>query len=139
MPINEVFVDTSALLAVVSRADALHRTAVLLNKELSAARTPLITSDWVLAEFLSGASRSPLRAGATQMVAALRSSSRITVVEATRKEWERVFAFYAAHSDKDWSFVDCSSMLICQDRGIRRVFTHDRHFLQFGLEVLLKT
>ena len=28
-------------------------------------------------------------------------------------------------------------MLACQDRGITMVFTSDRHFLQFGLEILL--
>ena len=138
MPVNEVFLDTWALLAIVNRADAFHQTALELNKKLSVGRTLLVTSDWVLTEFLSSASRPPVRTGATEFVSALRSSTRITVIEATRNDWERVFAFFASHSDKAWSFVDCSSMLLCRDRNIRGVFTAHRHFEQFGLEILVK-
>jgi len=138
MPDNEVFIDSSAMLAMISRTDALHPSATALNQQFLAAGTPLVTSDWVLAEFLCVAARPMLRSGATKTVALLKSSPRATIVEATRGEWERAFDFFERHSDKAWSFVDCSSMLICQDRGIRRVFTYDHYFRQFGLEVLLR-
>jgi predicted nucleic acid-binding protein len=138
MPTDEVFIDATALLAIVNRADALHSSAVALHRKFSASKTPLVTSDWVLAEFLGGASRPPLRASAMGMVAALKSSSRMTVIEATRADWERAFTFFCDHHDKSWSLIDCTSMLICRDRGIQRVFTYDHHFRQFGLSALLR-
>lgn len=138
MPDNEVFIDSSAMLAMISRTDVLHPTATALNRQFLAAGTPLVTSDWVLAEFLCVAARPMLRTGATKTIALLKSTPRATIVEATRSEWERAFDFFERYSDKAWSFVDCSSMLICQDRGIRRVFTYDHHFRQFGLEALLR-
>jgi uncharacterized protein len=67
----------------------------------------------------------------------LRGSSRTTVVSAERTEWDRAFELYASRMDKDWSLVDCSSILICGLMGISRVFTSDRHFQQAGLEILL--
>ena len=138
MPANEVFVDTTALLAIVNRADYLHSAASKVHRQLSATGTPLVTTEWVLAEFLGGASRPPLRANAANIVTALRSSSRMTVIEATHVDWQRAFAFFVQHADKAWSFIDSSSMLVCRDRGIRQVFTYDHHFRQFGLEVLLR-
>jgi predicted nucleic acid-binding protein len=138
MPAHEVFVDTTALMALTSRSDSLHGRAVTLQREFAKKKIPLLTSDWVLAEFLSAASRPPVRAAAIRIVSALTSGAQITVVEATHGDWSRAFEFFERHTDKAWSFVDCSSMLICQDRGIRRVFTYDRHFAQFGLEVLLR-
>ena len=138
MPDNEVFADTSALMAIINRADALHPSAVALHHEFRTMRTPLVTSDWVLAEFLCVAARAPFRATATKAVALLKSSSRATIIEATRRDWDRAFDFFGQYHDKEWSLVDCTSMLICQDRNIRRVFTYDHHFRQFGLEVLLR-
>ena len=47
------------------------------------------------------------------------------------------FEFYRHRPDKAWSLVDCSSIQICGERGIRHVFTRDRHFTQAGLALLL--
>ena len=138
MPANEVFVDTTAFMALTNRADNLHLGAMALHREFAATNTPLVTGNWVLAEFLSAASRPPFRFNAIRIVATLKSLLRMTSVDATHRDWDRAFEFFERHSDKAWSFVDCSSMLICQDRGIRRVFTYDHHFRQFGLEVLLR-
>lgn len=41
------------------------------------------------------------------------------------------------HSDKDWSLCDAISFAVLDGRGIRRAFSLDRHFLQYGrIEVL---
>ena len=41
------------------------------------------------------------------------------------------------HSEKDWSFCDAISFAVLDLREIRRPFTFDRHFLQYGrIEVL---
>lgn len=135
---DDVFIDTSALTAIINEADALHPAAVELHNQFRAMQTRLISSDWLLAEYLCVASRPHFRARAAGAIRLLKSSPRVTIVEATRSEWERAFDYFERYSDKAWSFVDCSSMLICQDRGIRRVFTYDHHFRQFGLEVLLR-
>jgi uncharacterized protein len=137
VPGDQVFVDTVALLALINADDELHRRTVEVYNELSRDRAPLLTTEWVLAEFLNGASSLPMRAGALALHAALRASSRVTIVEVSHDSWERGLALYAARSDKEWSFVDCASMAECEPRQIRRVLTRDHHFKQAGLETLL--
>jgi len=136
---DEVFLDTSALLAIVNRFDSLHSAALSWNTRLAQSKTRLVSSEWVLAEFLGGACREPLRAGATKLVADLRGSSRLLIEEATHTGWKEAFDFYVQYHDKQWSLVDCSSMLICRERGITRVFTHDKDFEQFGLTAMLRS
>jgi predicted nucleic acid-binding protein len=45
---------------------------------------------------------------------------------------------FKKRADKDWSLVDCISMLIAQERRITDIFTTDHHFEQAGFNILLK-
>jgi predicted nucleic acid-binding protein len=36
------------------------------------------------------------------------------------------------YTDKGWSFTDCTSFVVMQRLGIRRAFSFDDHFRQFG-------
>ncbi len=138
MPGEPVFIDTVALLALVNADDALHDRTVRAYGDLTTTRTTLVTTEWVLAEFLNGSSRPPLRAAALGLVNALRTSARVSIDHASHDAWERTLALYADRPDKSWSFVDCASVLACEGRRIRRVLTHDQHFAQAGLEVLIR-
>ncbi len=138
MPGEPVLIDTVAMLALINADDALHERTAGAYRELTAGRVPLATTEWICAEFLNGASRPPLRSAALRLVDALRASTRVSIVHASHEFWERTLAFYAARPDQSWSFVDCASMLTCEERRIRRVLTHDRHFAQAGLDILLR-
>jgi len=59
-------------------------------------------------------------------------------VPATHEDWIRGLDFIESRADKEWSLVDCLSILVCKARGIKDVFTADRHFEQAGLRVLLR-
>lgn len=134
---RSVFIDTSALLALINSDDALHQRAVRVQNELDARRSPLVTSEWVFAEFLNHTATPPRRGVGIRAVQALLQLDRLIVEPTTRAAWAVTFERYRTRPDQSWSFVDCSSMLICEDLGIRRVFTHDRHFKQAGFQVLL--
>lgn len=137
MPVDQVFVDTVALLAVVNADDELHQRTVEVYRALSRDRAPLLTTEWVLAEFLNGASSLRMRASALKLHAALRASPRVTIIEVSHDSWERGLALFASRPDKEWSFVDCVSIGECEPRGVRRVLTRDHHFRQAGFETLL--
>jgi predicted nucleic acid-binding protein len=133
-----VFVDTAALRALIHPADELHAHAVDVQRRIARNRARLVISDWVLTEFLGGAADRRLRSAAISLVQRLQASPNAEIVAASRSEWSRAFDLYRARGDKDWSFVDCTSILIFQDRGIQDVFSHDRHFTQAGLRILLE-
>ncbi|MCC7291743.1 MAG: PIN domain-containing protein [Phycisphaerales bacterium] len=134
---HEVFVDTSALLALVNRSDALHSGAKAAHDDLLRDGVTFVSSEWVLAEFLNGCARQVLRSAAIRVVNRIRSSNRAVVLSASYSTFDAVLEFHFRHQDKEWSFVDCSSMMACRERGLQSVFGHDRHFAQFGLTLLL--
>jgi predicted nucleic acid-binding protein len=136
--VKDVFLDASGLVALVHERDALHEQADRVLKALGVSRTPLVVSDWVLAEFLSGASARALRGRSIEFVDELMASVDVTVVPAGREGFLEALGLYRSRRDKAWSLVDCSSMLICKARGIKRVFTHDRHFAQAGFTAMLR-
>src|SRR5487761_1322859 len=109
MATDAVFVDTWALPALTNRDDARHAEAVALSQRFSAECKPLLTSEWVLAEFLGGAARPPLCALAVESVRRARTSTRMEVIRASHEDWRRGFELYEAHADKAWSLVDCLS------------------------------
>jgi len=102
-------VDSAFYVAVLNEDDDLHERAMALGGELIRSRdVRLITSEAVFAEvFAYSSNRGPR---------------------------QRV---YAARHDKTYSLVDCMSMVICRDRGIRDVLTHDHDFTQEGFTTLL--
>jgi len=132
-----VFVDTVALIALSSGRDGLHRRSLELMNGFQELRQPLVTSEWVLTEYLASASSTRSRQVVIGITDAIRKSSQFTVVEATHASWEAAYVLYRERLDKAWSHVDCSSIQICERMGVRRVFTKDHHFVQAGFEILL--
>jgi len=135
---DHVFLDTAALIALANKSHALHEQAMIVRKQLSAAGACIVTSQLVLTEVLNAMSSVPLRAQALKTIDALQQSERTTIIPADDDGWRAALDLYRRRSDKDWSLVDCSSILICQSRGIDRIFTHDHHFKQAGFETLLR-
>lgn len=132
-----MFLDAFALIALINKSDAAHARAREVMHSLGIARTPLVTSQWVLTEFLASCSRPPLRRAAVALADTLLESKHVMIVPAGNDEWLDGFTAYRTHADKSWSLVDCTSILICRELQVRRVLTHDRHFRQAGLEILL--
>lgn len=133
----EVFLDTSALLALINADDSLHADAMRVRDDLNESGTVMVCSEWVLSELLNHtAARHRRRAGLNAADALLRSPRTIVEV-ATSEDWHEALALYRRRADKEWSLIDCTSMLICERRGIKRVFTHDRHFRQARFDILL--
>lgn len=134
---STVFLDTSALLAILHLRDSLHDRAMAVHRRLTQERTEIVTTEWVLTELLGGAARAPLRTAAITAVERLRASPRAKIIAATHEGWQAAFDRFAARPDKEWSLVDCSSMVTCEQLGISRVFTSDHHFAQAGFDMLL--
>jgi predicted nucleic acid-binding protein len=132
-----VFIDTFALVALANQTDSFHDRAKEVMVTLAAGRVRLLTTEWVLTETLATCSPRPLRRTGTQMVRSLLESPSTTIVHANHRDWLAAFDLYESRPDKEWSLVDCASMLVCRSRGVTRIFTHDHHFTQAGCEVLL--
>lgn len=134
---NAVFFDTHAMLAMINHRDQWHDAAMEAMRGLRLESTPCVTSDWVFAEFLAACSSSALRRRAAEWTRAMLATDGVDVIAARRTGFLTALDLYESRPDKHWSLVDCSSILICRGRRIKRVFTHDRHFQQAGFQILL--
>jgi uncharacterized protein len=123
---------------VVNPRDELHQKAITIAGQLGPRR--LITSDMILAEVLNMfAERGAyLREAAGKIVQAISDDPRTEVVPQTRRLFQEALALYRERLDKNWSFTDCASFTIMDERGIVEALTHDHHFTQKGYTALLR-
>ncbi len=134
---RQVFADTGYWIALVNPRDQLHAKAVSVTQQLSAMR--IWTSEMVLVEVLNSFSDGgPLRQAVSSMVQKLRSNRDVVIVPQTSEQFESALRRYKQAADKSWSLTDCASFEAMEAEQIGAALTHDQHFVQAGLEALLR-
>ena len=132
---KEIFVDTSAWDAIEDANDVNHEIALLFKEEI-VEKYRLVTTGYVLDEIYT---LLLLNVGYVRTVKFKRNidvmaESGILIVvhisEAIEKAaWE---VFEKFNVDKEWSFTDCTSKVVMEQRNIYEVFAFDHHFEQMG-------
>jgi uncharacterized protein len=129
-----VFLDTSFLVAFVTPSDVLHQRA---RAWIGSLNESLLTTDFVLCEFVNFVSMPKDRSRAATAILWLRGNPSAKVLEATRFWFDAGFALHSQRGDKEWSLTDCISFEVMKSAGVVRALTHDHHFEQAGFEALL--
>ena len=91
-----VFLDTAALLALANKRDILHRQAKTERNRLAREGRSILTTEWVLTEFLNAMQRPPARTLAIQMIEQLRQSKRVQILSASTEDWHAGMRFTKA-------------------------------------------
>jgi predicted nucleic acid-binding protein len=129
-----VFIDTSALLAVLDADDANHKAARPFWENIVTAGDTLVSHNYVLVETSALALRKlgleALRVLEGDIVPILR------VVWVTRDIHNSAAGSQLVASRRSLSLVDCVSFEIMRLGGIRTAFSFDRHFREYGYEIL---
>jgi predicted nucleic acid-binding protein len=86
--------------------------------------------------YFSGQGESLRRTGAAN-VRAILANSQIETIFIERADFLSGFDLYEARPDKSYSLTDCISMSIMREHSIADVLTHDAHFTQEGIHILL--
>jgi predicted nucleic acid-binding protein len=128
-------VDTWFLIALVDRFDAQHRQAIRLNERTT--DDVLVTHEGVLAEFLTyfGGLGGSQRQRAIQRVRTLWLHPQYKVVPFTPL-FPSAVDLYSRRTDKEYSLIDCMSMVLMREQKITHVLTNDHHFRQEGFTVV---
>lgn len=131
-----VFLDTSYLVALLRRDDVHHAAAVALRPQFEG---PLVTTEYVLVEFLDSLASPATRSPAAAAVEAVRSYPHVKVVPASTALYDEAVSLYRSRADKGWGLTDCVSFIVMQREGIADALTADRHFEQAGFRALLRS
>jgi predicted nucleic acid-binding protein len=129
-----VLTDTSALVAVIDTADALHEATARAWRELLANRARLVSTNYLLVELYSVLQR---RFGMALVSAvADRIEPLLEVHWVDEAIHGMAEAAFLQASRRDLSLVDCTSFLVMRQMGLDRAFAVDPHFAEQGFEVL---
>jgi predicted nucleic acid-binding protein len=124
-----VFVDTGAWFAYFVRRDPDHSPA---REWVSNNDFPLITSDYILDEFLTLLKIRESHAVAVAAGKILIEEKICQIIKITSDDFTRAWRVFVQFSDKGWSFTDCTSKMIMERLSISTAFSFDEHFDQFG-------
>ena len=130
-----IFVDTSFLIAIALTRDALHHRSVAWSASL---RQPLLTTDFVLIEFINFLSKPTDRKRAHAVLKWVQNRPLMRIVRASAELFDAGLQLHLARADQAWSLTDCISFQVMTERGIREALTNDHHFEQGGFDALLR-
>jgi uncharacterized protein len=133
----EIFLDAAYLIALGNSADEFHGRALELSRRIAARHLRTVTSRAVLLEVGSALARARHRAAAIRLLEAVHTASTVTIVPLTEETVLAGWELFCSRKDKEWSWTDCISFLLMQERGIRQALTTDEHFEQAGFVALL--
>jgi predicted nucleic acid-binding protein len=133
-----LFADTYYWIALADFTDSAHQRALALTSER--ASSPIVTTDEVLAEYLTFFSMAPgpLRREVAASVLSILTNPVIRVIPQSRGSFLDGLDLYAQRPDKRYSLTDCVSMQTMRREGLTEALTNDRHFEQEGFRALFR-
>lgn len=127
-----MFLDTSAILAVLDADDLHHPAADAIWRSLLAADEPLLSTNYVLVETFALVQR---RLGMDAVRAIQREIVPLLEVHWLDTELHQAaIARFLTASRRGPSLVDCSSFEVMRRHQVQRAFAFDTHFSQQGFD-----
>jgi predicted nucleic acid-binding protein len=133
-----LFADTFYWIALADFTDSAHQRALAITSER--ADSPIVTTDEVLAEYLTFFATAPEQMSGKALTNAKRilEDPGVRVVPQSRDSFLSGMTLYGARPDKGYSLTDCISMQTMRREGLTEVLTNDRHFEQEGFRALFR-
>jgi uncharacterized protein len=137
MAADDVFMDTAGFFALWDAADVHHASAVRLQRDLIRKRRHFFVTDYVVDETVTLLLVRHSHAAAVDFLNTIEHSEVLQFEWINPERFEAAGALFSKHTDKEWSFTDCVSMIIMRELRIRQIFSTDHHFKQAGFVPLL--
>ena len=135
---RETFVDTSGFYAVLVKADDRHTQAVALLDEAAANRRRFVTTDYVLDETTTLLTARGFSHLIDPFLTATLESQACEIAWTTEARFRRTADRVRKHLDHRWSFTDCLSFEVMNERRVERALTKDANFEEAGFVALLE-
>lgn len=131
---EDIFVDTSAWVALADKDDAYHKRAAAIYPSLLKTQRNLITSNLIIAEgyiiILNELGHMP----ALNFLERIKASPRILKIYSNEDIEAEAEGILAKYSDQDFSYTDAVSFIIMKRQKIKRAFCFDKRFVTAGFE-----
>jgi predicted nucleic acid-binding protein len=132
MVLEDIFVDTSAWIALVDKDDSHHKEAASSYPSLLKNHRNLITSNFVIAETYIIILNELGHKLAIDFLEKLKASPRILKIYSNEDIEEEAEPILVKYSDQDFSYTDAISFVIMKRQKIRKAFSFDKHIVIAG-------
>jgi predicted nucleic acid-binding protein len=129
------FADAWFFIALFDPRDNHHGRAMYLALEV-VANAEVVTHEAIFSEVLAFVAEDGARARQLAVDGVRQSMRTFRVIPSDHALFVAGLSRYAARPDKEYSLVDCISMVLMENLGIRHVLTNDHHFTQAGFIVV---
>jgi uncharacterized protein len=122
--------------ALANRLDAWHTRVFAWERAHPNSR--FFTTEEVLSEVLNFFAESgpPGRSHACKVVRRILADESMQVLPQTSADFAAALTLFESRPDKEYSLVDCRSMVALRALGVSDVLTNDHHFTQEGFTIL---
>ena len=135
---NELFLDTSFSIGLVSPRDQIHEKAISWSEKIENLKITIVTTQAVFLEIGNALSKSAFRQVGIGLLENLADDPDTTIVSLTDEIYNKAFELFRSRPDKEWGLVDCISFVVMRERNIEAALTADEHYIQAGFRALLR-
>ena len=131
-----IFVDTSAWLAMNDKNDQYFSQAGEKIREIKAKRIELVTSEYIIDESITLIRFRISYNSAMIFGDSILNSNIIKILDVTKSDRQKAWEIFKKYRDKELSYTDCISFTLMKSNRIERAFTFDEHFKQIGFKII---
>lgn len=132
MLFENVFVDTSAWVALADKDDTYHRKASSAYPTILASHKNLVTSNLILAETYVLILNELGHRAALDFLKKIKTSPRIIKFYSNEEIESETELILTKYSDQNFSYTDAVSFAIMKKQKIKKTFCFDKHFQTAG-------
>jgi predicted nucleic acid-binding protein len=132
MMLDDIFVDSSAWIALADRDDLHHKEAASNYPSIFKNHKTLVTSNLVIAETYIVLLRELGHKAAIQFLERIKASPRILKIYSNENFEMEAEGILAKYGDQDFSYTDAVSFVIMKRQKMRKAFCFDKHFAVAG-------
>jgi uncharacterized protein len=129
---EEIFVDSSAWIALANSNDSHHGEAAYAYSNLLKNCRRLVTSNLVIAETYIVLLRELGHSAAMNFLERSKASPRILKVWSNENIETDAEQMLSKYSDQDFSYTNATSFVVMKRRKIKKAFSFDQHFVTAG-------
>jgi uncharacterized protein len=131
-PLQAVFVDTGAWVALRYGRDHYHQRARTLLRRLRSQKIGLVTTEWVLAEAVTLLKARGAIDHALALGEAIQAGRLGYLVESSPERRRRAWDLFVRYRDRRVGWVDCASFTVMEELGLAQFFGFDDDFIRAG-------
>ena len=137
-PTSEIFVDTACWIALLNHKDSFHISTNILYQDLMKKGSVFVTTSSIIEETSNALSNPKFRSSLITFYHNICRSLRVPILHVDPELWEKGWRLFYKRDDKNWSFTDCVSLVVMNERSIKNALISDKHFIQAGFSAMLQ-